>query len=249
MAIITDKSPFRNLPTDLNPEQRAFLDGMRFAVEMADLSYMRLCATLYALTARCTTLRSPGEEVTIALVDAWSIVDSVHRLRELAHYFPNMSRRTRYEVFRRKTARIDALRNAVQHLRGEIRNLATTKEPVWGTISWFTLTNAEPPIGFSCLLVAGTLTAHARAPIADPAGKQIRSRVDFVSLHAHGISISLSECMLAVETLAKAFEEAMAPQFEGHRTSGTDLVFCAQMKFYSPRGSESSETPNMTNIG
>ena len=245
MSIIDSNSPFLGLPSNLQPTQRAFIEGIRLAIEVAGFSCERLYKNLYLLAMGAKARSGPTEGITAALLDSWSIVDSIHRLRELVHYLPNMNRHTpKYKLFRKKTADVENLRNAVQHLRKEIPRLISMNETVWGTITWFTLTRRNPPAGRSCTIIAGSITPGTRN-LENPCGRWIRGPVDLVSLHAYGISLSLTECIIAVAGLAKGLEESMAPQFEGKPTWGADMFLCVEMEFHPP---DARETPDSTGV-
>jgi hypothetical protein len=117
--IISDDSPLRCLPANLNREQTAYIDGIRVLIEMIGLAYGRLAANLVAI-ATGDTLSSALNAV--AFQDAWAIVDSVHRLRKLLCQMPRMNQSTpKFKLFSRKTAPAVALRNRFQHLAEEIR--------------------------------------------------------------------------------------------------------------------------------
>src|ERR1700722_14623995 len=140
--IISEDSPFRRLPADLNAEQAAFLDGVRYAADMVGLSYERLKLALRKLA----TEEKPGQVYfTAAFQDAWSIVDSVHRLRRILGHMPGMTNSTpRYKLFARRTAVAEELRNRIQHLGERLKAVASDGEPVWGTLAWTTVVETDP---------------------------------------------------------------------------------------------------------
>jgi len=83
--ICDDKSPFRTLPADLPREQILFLDGIRYSAEITALAYSRLWANTAAMTKAMADqigVQDPNSS-TAALSDAWTMIDSTYRLREL----------------------------------------------------------------------------------------------------------------------------------------------------------------------
>ena len=245
MPILASHSPLSRLPLNMEPTQRAFLDGIRIAIEMVDISYVRLCATLYSLTMKTIkkvlTTEQPGQNIAGAMLDAWAIVDSIHRLRELVDRLPQMKRKKpSYLLFREKTSKVHDLRNCVQHLKKEILRLVKENEPVWGRLSWFTVTSRIPPAGFFCMAISGTITPGKHPPFG-PLQRVVHVPVDLVTLHAYGINLDISGCMDAVNTLAKGFEEKLGPQFEGLPCGGADFVVAQNIIGKPSRGKAESQ--------
>ncbi|MDX6379852.1 MAG: hypothetical protein QOI57_876 [Rubrobacteraceae bacterium] len=68
------------------------------------------------------------------------MVDSLQRLRGLLKQMPGSKNKSPgLQVFLRNTDMVEDLRNMVQHLNHEIDNLVDQNEPVFGTLSWFTV--------------------------------------------------------------------------------------------------------------
>jgi len=80
---------FRNIPTDL-----FFIEGIRFSIETADLAYRRLRDTLIVLGTQ-ETADPDSPSTASAMLDAWSIIDSLHRLRGLMRNMPGIEKRDR----------------------------------------------------------------------------------------------------------------------------------------------------------
>jgi hypothetical protein len=98
--ILAADSPLKRLPTQLNPRQAMFLDAIRFTIEMADFAMERLLSSLTQLSSQ-----SPAESRSFSfavprLLDSWSIIDSVHRLRGLFDKLPGLRKRSQSSEFR-----------------------------------------------------------------------------------------------------------------------------------------------------
>ena len=236
--IIGPDSPFVQLPKNLDPRQALFLDGIRFAAQMVDLAHGRLCDTLFGLA---TSDRSDGADIgpgsVAALLDAWAIVDAINRLRDLQHQMPGLKKRAGYKVFMQYTEPFAELRNILQHLNNEIPQMASDGYPVWGVLRWFVLLDPESFTGRSCVLVAGRFT-EGQYQVVNPASKEIRSRVDHVTLTCKQTEASLSDGMRTVESMVKAVEPSLEKSFAGSPRSGTDLLFMADMQFHDMDSSE-----------
>ena len=116
-----------------------YLDGLQYSFAMADIAAKRLTKTLDSIVLRQKTLQEDcKEEVASALLDAWSLVDMCHRIRELIHGMPGLSAKKQPEVriFLQSTGQVETLRNYVQHFRNGIPKSPTPSSPLWGTLSW-----------------------------------------------------------------------------------------------------------------
>ncbi len=239
--IINENSPLRNLPAKLNRKQTLCFDGIRYCVEMADLAYSRLQRSLLNLTASCSNPQPEHLEFVAALLDAWSIVDSVHRLRGLLNATPGFKNTNDLIVFKRRTADFEKLRNAVQHLGSEINTIINQGTPVWGVLNWFCITNPESSTGKSCALVAGTIIDTGKdLPIVNPLAKRITPPIDLVTLTASSHSVSLSEALENLRLLTSGIEKALETQVAGLPRAGSDMVVCLDIQFDEL---EHNETP------
>ena len=83
-------SPFLNIPAALDRKQAVFLDGMRHAGQIVELSYTRLCQALTDLSASGTAAeKSAG--FTHVFLDAWAFIDATDRFRCLWEMQPSAS--------------------------------------------------------------------------------------------------------------------------------------------------------------
>src|SRR6266481_4749827 len=99
--IIGLDSELRRIPAALDPKQAFFVEGIRVCIEMIDFAHSRLQATLLKMDLQIDSNHTPSpEENTSALLDAWSLIDSIHRLGDLARHLPNVSDRMRIPAFR-----------------------------------------------------------------------------------------------------------------------------------------------------
>ena len=109
---------------------------------MARIVYDRLRTTLSGIDT--TEADEPSFDTTAsAMLDAWAIVDSAYRMRDLVDGLPGLPKCAWTEELRRLTADVDDLRNRVQHQRGEISELAMTSGQLWGFLSWAQLRGDE----------------------------------------------------------------------------------------------------------
>jgi hypothetical protein len=232
--IIDDNSPFRRVPAETNRKQMLFYDGIRYSVEMADLAHDRLRETLYEIAQSPHDPESDPHDFASAVLDAWSIVDLIYRLRGLIEQAPGIKQKSPPLLsFLRKTADVERLRNSVQHLNQQIHKIADLNIPVWGALSWVTLLDPERRSVWTCTLVAGTFFERSE-PLINPLGKKFYSPVDLITLEASNCSVCLSDAMRSVEQVARSLEEHLREQFKDLANMGRDVLLCGQIVFPQP---------------
>ncbi|HSY09739.1 MAG TPA: hypothetical protein VK840_02380, partial [Candidatus Dormibacteraeota bacterium] len=113
-----------------------YLDGLRYSFQMANLVSRRIRETLDEI-AQNHPDKYTEDQITSGLLDAWTLIDICHRVRELVQQTPKLSQNlTGIQIFLRGTAQIENLRHYVQHLRSGIPNIPVQSNPLWGVLSW-----------------------------------------------------------------------------------------------------------------
>ena len=124
--IIRKDSPLRRIPAKLNDEQTLFLDAIRYSIEMTDASYSQLKRTLLNITKKGQLHTTLSLYTVKAIKDAWSIIDTVNRLRELLINMPGIEKGAPGRViFMKNTAEVKSLRNIIQYLNKKFSPLRT----------------------------------------------------------------------------------------------------------------------------
>ena len=249
-TLLGDESPLRKIPVQLERRQVLFLDGIRYAIEMAALAYSHLYQIVLGSTQRIAEAEGTQSvggrptntalEVAAALLEAWSFVDSINRLRELLVGMPGLKKRTpEFRIFLSKTETFLKLRNAVQHLRGEIERLTHSGEPVWGSVGWVAVFEHPPEIVRSCSIYGGTVYPDLVRPVINPFSKPMAPPVDRLTLSAHGHTVSLTEIYENLELFTRALEKVMQESIGRDLpsecpTHAADVVVC--LEFRKPPG-------------
>lgn len=234
--ILGNDSPLRRIPAQLGSKQILFFDGIRYSIDMAAMAHHRLKGTLHGLTTNCVT--NSDEPVTsqfiVATQDAWSIIDSVHRLRMLIGQTPGFKQNTPdYQIFFRGTTKVTDLRNFIQHLDEKVPQLENQNIPVWGALSWITVLDPECKSCFTCTLITGTIFKSVEELLVNPLGKKIELPVDHITLTASGYTISLSDVMRLTERLTRYIEGQLEDQIKDLPRKQEDILACAEIVFGS----------------
>ena len=192
--LVSKESPLRKIPYALDRKQALFIDGIRFTFEMIDVAYVRL---LYILE-QITTDDSFREEhpMAEAFMEAWSIVDSVHRLRCLISQMPGFKQNElpQRKIFLEKTKDVEDFRHTIQHLNNDIIKLADQNEPAWGILSWFTITDLyrggenirnnlqHVRSGCYCLMISGSVVVGKPYTTSIPQEMTFKEKVNLITL-------------------------------------------------------------------
>jgi hypothetical protein len=242
--LIAEDSPLRLPPPGLDRKQTLYFDGIRYSVDMAHLAHARLRRTLRELTHTPQKHERPPElEIVSAILDAWSIVDAVYRLRKLLLHCPGLKQKTPpMTLFRTRTEGVESLRNSVQHLNTEINALVTEGVPVWGVLSWCSVLDPATHSMYSCSLISGTMLPHKGHPVVNPLGRPIVLPVDLITLAASGYSVCLSDVMREVESLTRALEEDLRNRFTDLAQGAADLLVCIELS--AKQATERASNPN-----
>lgn len=231
--IIRKDSPLRRIPSKLNSEQTLFLDAIRYSIEMADASYSRLKRTLLNITKKSQqqiNITTLSLYTVKALIDAWSIIDTVHRLRKLLISMPGVKKGAPGRViFMKNTDEVDSLRNIIQHLnkKTEVENLTQTKSAALGTLTWTVAKDTEPGKIYSCYLRPGTLHTMT-APFVIHT-RNIRYPIDNVTLSISSEAVGLSDIMISLTKLASSIEKNLKGQFKDLPPANIDVFICTEI--------------------
>jgi hypothetical protein len=230
--LISDESPLRRLPSQLNRHQIFFLDGIRYCLEIIDLLNVRLKSILSQITDSFIKKESKPDHQNFvsAFQDAWSFIDSVYRLRGLLSHCPGIKQKASGIVlFYKETNVVENFRHIFQHLNTEMNKLIQEDLPVFGVISWLSVFDPTQKSCYSCTLIAGTLIQRTSHHIINPVGKAIYPPVDYITLTAGGFIINLSSMFQEIMKLTRSFEEQLRDQFKEISPAGADLAICLKI--------------------
>jgi len=225
--IVNDDSPLRRLPT-LDPRETALVDAIRFAIEMADHAHTRLRNAAHAVSlSQLRKEQFPKNAFAPIFLDAWSIIDSVHRLRVLLQS-SLLRNRSQVRGFLGATQSTKTLRDAIQHLDERLEDLAQGNLPTWGALAWMFGNHPTDHRAWCHVMVAGTVRVGQEHLFLKPEG-EIRLPVDRLTLTAHGVEVSLSATMDSVEKLTRFLEDDIRSQTSNLQPVGSDLLLSLEI--------------------
>ncbi|MDF1659521.1 MAG: hypothetical protein P1U58_18030 [Verrucomicrobiales bacterium] len=228
----------RRLPKALDPKQVLFLDGIRHASDIATFSYSRLKQTLTEIALQ-EQQNATAIQSTSAFLDAWSVVDSIDRLRGLFILFPGARKldgESDKVSLEGVTRPIRNLRNVADHLAERSDYVLAKNGTALGSLAWCTmLPEGDDPRAdvVTCAIVPGTVKSGSR-PMVNPAGRSLELPTGLITLSAGEFTADLSETMRQmaeflrdIENQIESFVDTEAGALE---TSGSDFTVKAYMK-------------------
>lgn len=219
--LISDTSLLRRIPTSVDRRVVLYLDGIRYSIQVADLVYDRLVNTLHRIARLPGGSRELGQAIVEATSDAWSFIDSLHRLRELVQQLPGLRHHeTAVQVFLKSTRAVDEFRNYVQHFRNGIDRFAAAERPLWGALSWPEGTDLEA--GRCPIIVPGTFYPGVVFPgcVFDPRTGRFEGGI---SIETGDQALDLTEIRGRLEQFVGWFEGWFSTAFADGERSGSDV--------------------------
>jgi len=168
-----------------------FIDGIHYSVLMVRLVHSRLCNDLFILSKDYYLTKRGGKQplskkdsftLTVsALSNAWQIIDSMNRLRQLLSKAPDLKQNsTELQLFYRRTVDIEYFRNSIQHLNENIMQYVKNRIPSWGTLNWVAkLDDSKDFLLFS--LIPGEIFDRA-TPLTNPINRKITTPIGLITL-------------------------------------------------------------------
>jgi hypothetical protein len=222
-------SPLRNLPVGIGAEQSFFLDGMRHAAELCELSYSRLTKQLSELSHAAEKDEIPTTYATYYL-DAWAFVDSCDKYVGLWIKQPKSSTLPTHfspETVRKALQPIRKIRNISDHLASNKKKLLELNSASFGILSWIVFFERNPPKTKTYAIYPGVLRDNVKLQFSMPNSiDQITNDIGHVSLRAAKHSADLTSAYKAVRNLTAFLEQRLRQAIGGQNFTREDVYPC-----------------------
>jgi hypothetical protein len=225
--LLPEDSPRKNLPSTIDPKQRVVLDGIRYSIEIAELSFNRLFDALLELSKRPD---DPHGTFVEPFLYAWSFIDATSRMRSLLPFVPEYESSPEILCFISETEGIRSLRDNIQHLNDRIDKFAGIKLPPWGAITWFFVVQDSPLVVRNHIIGAGTLFASEHKMVL-PIGKLVHPPLDLIRLDADGAEVYLREILDQVKLVSQHLSILFRQQAAEGPQTGSDFHWNMTMEY------------------
>lgn len=188
-------SVLRRIPVNLDSKKALFLDGIRHAVEIMDVTYGRLRNALTELALHPPASNELPDVSAHAFLDAWGFIDAVDRFRMLYTQMPGIKfGATKVDIppLREVTQEFRNLRNVADHLAQRADLVVSRNGAALGELTWLTGAQLQPEvIAWHCTLRPGTLRSVPPTQ-TDPVVSTLDWPTDSIRLSAGGYEGNLS---------------------------------------------------------
>jgi len=222
--LITKDSILNKIPVNLDQRQVFLLEGIKYCANSISLSYISLFNEIEYISSN--SLRE--HSCSLIFKEAWNQIDSTYRLTNLLSAISNKNpnqpakQGENFEFL----LQTKSFRNTFQHLDERIDELMLElNAPVWGNISWVKVINQTTVKSY--VLSAGQPRNNFASGIINPAGKELRTPIDLITIEAiqkkanEPVSIiNLTELYSRTEFLIKKLSEELEPQLSPFLDSG-----------------------------
>ena len=140
-------SVLRRVPVNVPPKQALFLDGIRQAVEIMDVTYGRLRDVLTHLALNPPAQNEIPDVFAHVFIDAWGFVGAVDRFRMMYTQMPGIkfgNAKDGIPPLREVTQVFRSLRNVADHLAQKADHVISRNGAAWGELSWLTGAQLQP---------------------------------------------------------------------------------------------------------
>ena len=197
-----------------------YLDGLKYSFQMAGLAFERLKNTLDEIAKHHSAGEYTENHITSSLLDAWTLVDTCHRIRSLVQQTPGLSPKIPgIQVFLRGTQEVDNLRNYVQHFRSGIPKIPLQSYPLWGVLSW--IPSHDKTICYT--IVSGNMVGGVSAPSIPFDLGHWRFTAKII-LFANGMEVDLCEIAAKMTKVQNCIIEWLDQQSNIKRSKGKTIV-------------------------
>lgn len=210
-------SVLRRIPVNIVPKQALFLDGIRHAVEIMDVAYVRLRDALTQLALHPPDPQEIPELSAHVFLDAWSFVDAVDRFRMLYTQMPGIklgAAKVAIPPLLKVTKEFRDLRNVADHLAQRADLVVSRNGAALGELTWLTGFQLQPEvIAWHCTLRPGTLRSVPPMQ-TDPIVSTLDWPTGPIQLSAGGYKGNLSEVRTHISVRIKHLEAQLEPVFQ-----------------------------------
>jgi len=230
--LIKEDSIMRRLPGD-DRKRTLFLDGIRYSLQMSEIAYDALRQSAIDLSSRFLLPNFKlGDAGASMMLCAWSIIDSVNRIRCILNQLPGLKKHEPYlRIFLDKTGVMEEMRNYVQHQTTEVEEYIKHDSTIWGVLGWVYKQDPSNTKVFSFVLIPGTIFEAKEHPFVNPSGRKTGLPVGLITLSVNEKVVCLSAVLDELQNLTSELEARVKSWFEGKPAAGSDVLVVAELEF------------------
>lgn len=198
--LVSDESFLRRLPLGVVLESRLRMDAIVIACDILGQAYRDLFHLSVKIGSDLSSLNHSARAAAIGL--CWSIVDQLHAVRQLLTPPTEESVGPVTQRFLELSAPATSLRNKMDHLRSNLRNLADKKGnrfPLFGALSYVLSADDPETGGWLMTISSGASHGGEMYPAVNPAGRKYTTPVGLLQLNAFDLTFEFSPTFGALQ--------------------------------------------------
>lgn len=211
------ESVLRRIPVNFEGKKAFFLDGIRHAVEILDVTYSRLRDALTHLALNPPASNDIPDIFARVFIDAWGFVDAVNRFSMMYTQMPGIkfgNAKGSIPPLREFTQKFRKLRNIMDHLASKADYVISRNGGAWGELTWLTGAELQPEvIAWHCTIRPGTLQKKPSMP-TDPIISTLDWPTYSIRLSAGEHEGNLSEIRKHIAVRIRHLEAQLEPVFQ-----------------------------------
>lgn len=202
----------------LRRRQQLFLDAIEHSFSMAKIAYTRIVT--YCRNDSSSDLGAKDDELVL---DAWSFIDVLKRLRSALMKTPGLQHGTVLTEFLQATKSVVDFRDHHQHIEERIAKVAPSGRPIWGAFSWVVMEPGKNMFRIGAYL-PGRVAETDNVPMANPAGREIRSEVDLFQITVGETTLHISDMHYQLMEFQEKFNFALSAAQPRAVPSGEEIL-------------------------
>lgn len=208
-GLISDESYLRKLPVALTIEERMRCDAIVTAADIITQSFGLM--RQFTAQAKAETKNFDNGLRAFLLSLCWTIVDQLHAIRQL---LKAKKQGPLTLAFRDASAAATLLRNAMDHLAGNLKNVSSAKghkNPLFGSLSYFHASDADSAAngGDIITIMSGALHGKDLFPMINPAGQSFTLPTGLFTFSAFGQQLEFGHVIGTLRDLLRKMESSM----------------------------------------
>jgi len=208
-GLIGDESYLRKLPVALSVEERMRYDAIVTAADIIAQSFSMLQRLTSEAKAETENFNYGLRAILLSL--CWTIVDQLHAIRQLLKPKQEGPLTTR---FREAAATATLLRNKMDHLSGNLKNVSSSKRPknpLFGSLSYFYAPDAASAAngGKIITIMSGLIHGGDFFPLINPNGQSYTVPTGLFTLSAFEMQLEFGHVIGTLRDLLRKTESSL----------------------------------------
>jgi len=226
--IISQESPFRNIPINLDAKQVVIFDAIRYSIDISEISYERLIKNLFELSF---PQNSKTPSFPLIFLDVWSIISNLTIfLNVVTKHFSISESNPLFEQIRI----LKHLRHSNQHIEDRLDFIINPDQfPIYGKLSWYAQESVDSIEGVIISLYPGSVTnkRNVKPEVHNPSGRnndKLINGIEFTGMvrinnQLNEKTINIHDILRNISDIINYFEKQIEQQLSQNLEKGKQV--------------------------